>query len=110
MYFTNNLQIEILHNTAVRLTNDRENGKIYLLDAKRFYLLLKNGGKRWNIPTKDGGYVEMSLNLQHHPAGKHLVSAGGGINTYIAQHDYEMLLSDLETLIKRDITTGGNET
>ena len=109
-YFTNKLKIEVLLNHTVRLTNKKENGKVYLLDAKRFYLLLKSGGRKWKIPTKDGDYVELSLILEYHSAGKHLVSAGGLIATYIAQHDYEMLLSDLETLIKKDITTGGKET
>ncbi len=102
IYFTKNLKIEVLLNNTVRLTNDKEDGKIYLLDAERFYKLLKTGGRKWKIPTKTGGYVELSLILEYHSAGKHLVNAGATIATYIAQHDYEMLLSDLETLIKID--------
>ncbi len=51
MYFTANLKIEILINT-VKLTNDREDGKIYLLEAKRFYQLLKVGDRKWKIPNK----------------------------------------------------------
>ncbi|BAF73243.1 hypothetical protein [Sulfurovum sp. NBC37-1] len=103
IYFTNNLSIEVLLNNTVRLTNNREDGRVYLLDATRFYLLLKTGGRGWKIPTQAGEYVELSLILKYHSAGKHLVSVGGAINTYIAQHDYEMLLSDLETSVKIDL-------
>ena len=99
IYFTNNLAIEVLLNNTVRLTNNREDGRVYLLDATRFYQLLNNGGKKWKIPTSDGMYVELTFNLER----RHVSSAGGGINTYIAQHDYEMLLSDLETSVKIDL-------
>ncbi len=99
IYFTRNLQIEVLPNNTVKLTNSRENGKIYLLDSKRFYQLLKVGGKKWKIPYKNGSYEEISFNIANHSAGKHISSAGGGINTYIALHDYRLLMLDLEASI-----------
>lgn len=102
-YFTNKLKIEVLLSNTVRLTNKSEDGKVYLLDTKQFYQLLKVGGKQWKILNKDGDYNSLSFNLDR----KHLSNPGSGINTYIAQHDYEMLLHDLETLIKKVITGGG---
>ena len=95
MYYTRNLKIEVLPNNTVKLTNQRENGKIYLLEANRFYQLLKDGGKKWKIPNKNGGYTEISFNISNHPAGKHLSSVGGGINTYITLNDYELLMFEL---------------
>ena len=91
VYFTNNIKIEVQLNSTVKLRNDRENGKIYLLDAKRFYQLLKVGGKKWKIPNRNGGYDQISFNVTR----KHLSSAGGGINTYIADYDYESLMFEL---------------
>lgn len=96
IYYTNNLKIEVLLNNTVKLTNDRENEKIYLLNAKRFYQLLKVGGKKWKIPNKNDGYEQISFNLTR----KHISSAGGGINTYIDLHDYELLMFELETPIR----------
>jgi len=92
VYFTNNLKIEVLPNNTVRLTNMRENGKIYLLvNIPRIHYLLRNGGKQWRISTGDGGYEKISFNVQR----KHISNAGGGINTYIAPHDYDLLMNDL---------------
>ncbi len=101
MYFTANLKIEVLNNT-VKLTNDREDGKIYLLEAKRFYQLLKVGDRKWKIPNKNGGYEQISFNLER----KHLSNAGSGINTYIASHDYELLIHDLEALTSTTTLVG----
>ena len=94
MYFTNNLKIEVLTNNTVRLTNDRENGKIYDLDIRRFYELLKCGGKKWRIPNKLGNYEQLTFNLER----RHISSAGGGINTFIDANDYKFLMKDLKTI------------
>lgn len=96
MYFTNNLKIEVLPDDTVGLTNNRESGKIYLFDAQRFYQLLKIGGKKWKVPSKNGSYVKLTFNLERH----HISSVGGGINTYIDPHDYELLMQELEISIK----------
>ncbi len=96
IYFTNHSKIEVLPDNTVRLTNYRENEKIYLLDARRFYELLKCGGKRWKIPNKNGTYTELTFNLDRH----HISSVGGGINTYINPHDYKFLMQDLGIIIE----------
>ena len=96
MYFTKNLKIEVMSNNTIRLTNDRENGKIYDLDAKRLYQLLKSGGKKRRIPTKDRNYVQLTFNIER----RHISSAGGGINTFIQNDDYLLLVEDLKNLIK----------
>ena len=82
----------MLLNNTVRLTNMREDGKIYLLvNIPRIHYLLRNGGKQWRISTEDGGYEKISFNVRR----KHISNAGGGINTYIAPHDYDLLMNDL---------------
>ena len=91
MYYTRDIKIELKLNNTVKLANDSENGKIYLLDAKRFYQLLKVGGTKWNIPNKNDGYDQISFNV----TSKHLSSADGGINTYITDYDYESLMFEL---------------
>ena len=101
MYYTKNLKIEILRNT-VKLINYREDGKIYLLEAKRFHQLLKIGGKKWNIPNKNGSYEQISFNLER----KHISNAGSEINTYIAQHDYDLLMGDLKASISPTTVVG----
>ncbi len=53
--------------------------------------MIENG--RFQI--KNGGYEQISFNLER----KHLSNAGGGINTYIDLHDYELLMHDLERSI-----------
>jgi len=95
-YFTDKIKIEILSNKTVKLTSNKEDEKVYLLDAQRLYDLFKKGGKQWKIPTGTGGYEQISFNVPR----KHISNAGSQINTYIAQHDYEMLLVDLEALLE----------
>ncbi len=92
VYFTNNLKIEVLMNNTVRLTNNRENGKIYDLDTRRFYQLLKCGGKKWRIPNRLGNYEQLTFNVER----RHISSAGGGINTFIDAHDYKLLMKELQ--------------
>ncbi len=98
MYFTINLKIEVLSDNTVKLTNNRENGRIYLLDAQRFYELLKTRGKGWRIPNKSDGYEQLSFNIDR----LHISSSGGGVNTYIDPHDYKLLMQELEALIKQN--------
>jgi len=103
-YFTNNSKIElILSNNIVKLTNYRntEKGRVYLLDAERLYQVMKVGGKKQIIPTYgDDNFALITFVTAHHPAGKHISSANDGINTYISNDDYELIIEELKKGIK----------
>jgi len=90
-YFTNKMTVEILSDT-VKLINHRENDKVYRFNLPRFNQLLKVGGKGWKIETIDNGYTSLSFNTKN----RHLSSAGGGINSAFAPHDYIPLLKTLD--------------
>lgn len=105
-YTTRNSDIELLlSDNIVKLTNyrEKEKGRVYLLNARRLYSVMKLGSKKKIVPTYgEDKCVAITFVTDDHPAGKHITSANDGINTYIRHGDYMQIMEELEQGLKNE--------
>lgn len=108
IYSTKKSDIELLlSDNIVKLTNYRETekGRVYLFHADRLYQVMKSGSKRKMVPTYGEDIcVAITFVTDYHPAGKHITSANDGINTYINDKDYELMMQELEKGLKDELS------